>query len=100
MKDRWVFHGTRNNQPARIWQEGGFDLRKARIGGCLWFADQSNYSMSSFAHTMFDGKSQVFLCCMAEGDTALVKPLHRTGGIWNVFRSEAVYPAYLITFSQ
>lgn len=91
-----VWHGTRKTDPSLIYNNG-FLKEKSRVGGCLWYAVNSSYSMNGFQHKMRNGKSQLFLCLVAGGNNNDVKYI-RNNKILNVYKNEATYPAYLITY--
>merc|ERR1719291_78985 len=60
-----VWHGTRATDPATIWKGGGFDVRYAKVGGCVWFAVQNSYSMGGYQFRKSNGENQVFLAFVA-----------------------------------
>ena len=91
-----VWHGTRKTDPSLIYNNG-FLKEKSRVGGCLWYAVNSSYSMNGFQHVIGNGKSQLFLCLVAGGNTTHVKYI-RNNKILNVYQNDATYPAYLITY--
>ena len=97
-----VWHGTRSTQPSLIYN-GGFKKEHSRIGGCLWYAVNSSYSMNGFQHnvprtsTSDYGNKQLFLCLVAAGNRNDVKYI-RGNMILNVYQNDATYPAYLITY--
>jgi len=96
LKEVEVWHGTRNTDPSMIYHTG-FLKEKARVGGCLWFAVNSSYSMNGFQHPIQNGQFQLFLCLVAGGNPQHVKYI-RSNKILNVYKNEAAYPAYLITY--
>ena len=96
LKEVRVWHGTRRTDPALIYRNG-FDKSKSRVGGCLWYAVNSSYSMNGFQHPCENGKYQLFLCFVAGGNKKDVKYI-RNNKILNVYKNEATYPAYLITY--
>ena len=91
-----VWHGTRKTAPELIYTNG-FLKEKSRGGGCLWFAVRSSYSMRGFQHPVGNGHNQLFLCLVAGGNAQDVKYI-RKNRILNVYKDEATYPAYLITY--
>ncbi len=92
-----MWHGTRQTAPQTIWKGSGFDVRFANVGGCIWFALQNNYSMSGYQYTGDAAGNQVFLAFVACGDQEAVKFI-RGGQILNVYKNEATYPAYIVTY--
>ena len=90
-----AWHGSRNNHPDSIWKNIGFSVSYAKIGGCIWFAQQNNYSMSGYQYQN-GSESQVFLGFISSGDYQTVKII-RTN-IYNVYKDENTYPAYLVTY--
>ena len=98
LKEVRVFHGTRGTDPKLIYN-GGFDKKFSRVGGCLWYAINSSYSMGGYQYQLGNGKVCLFLCLVAGGNTNDVKYI-RNDLILNVYKNEATYPAYLITYQQ
>jgi len=96
LKEVKVWHGTRKTNPSLIYSNG-FLKEKSRVGGCLWYAVNSSYSMNGFQHPIGNGQSQLFLCLVAGGKDNDVKYI-RNNKILNVYKNEATYPAYLITY--
>ena len=94
-----VWHGTRKTQPSIIWKNLGFDVGHAAVSGCIWFAMDNAYSMRGFKYTATGKKYQVFLAFVAGGDTDHVK-LIRNNSILNVYKNEATYPAYVVTYNM
>ena len=99
VKEGGFWHGTRTCKPHKIWKEKGFDKNHARIGGCLWYATENTYSMGGFQHVRSDGKHQVFLAFVATGNRSDCKFI-RNDKILNVYKNEATYPAYLLSYKN
>jgi hypothetical protein len=95
--DEYFWHGTRGNHPREIYTERGFDKGRANVGGCIWFARQSTYSMGGYQHPIGNNRFLIFLALVAMGDAAEVKTVRPD--ILNVFVNAATYPAYLIEYS-
>ncbi|ETO28476.1 poly polymerase, catalytic region domain-containing protein, partial [Reticulomyxa filosa] len=91
-----VHHGTRQNQPQLIYTNG-FDLTKAKVGHCLWFAVESQYSRNGYQFSLSNGQAQIFISLIASGNPEHVKFI-RGNTVLNVYKNEATYPAYLVTF--
>ncbi|ETO22503.1 poly polymerase, catalytic region domain-containing protein [Reticulomyxa filosa] len=96
LSEKRVHHGTRANQPQLIYSTG-FDLAKARVGGCLWFAVNSSYSRGGFQFSLNDGTYQIFVSLVASGNPNDVKFISN-GVVLNVYKNEATYPGYLVTY--
>lgn len=97
--ERFVWHGTRSTEPSVLWRGTGFDLAFARVGGCLWYAVENSYSMGGFQYTNpMSGESQVFLALVACGNPVDCKIIQSGRGILNVYKNEATYPAYVVTY--
>eukprot|EP01084_Bolivina_argentea_P282859 484306_1 len=92
-----VWHGSRQTDPSIIWKGIGFDVRRANVGGCIWFAIQNNYSMGGYQFRKYNGENQVFLAFVATGDYESVKFI-RNGQILNVYKNQTMYPAYVVTY--
>jgi len=92
-----VHHGTRANKPELIYSSG-FDLSKAKIGNCLWFAVDSNYSRGGYQYALGNGQLQIFVSLVATGNVNDVKFI-RNNAILNVYKNEATYPGYLVTYT-
>lgn len=90
-----TWHGSRACDPQRIC-ETGFDMKFAKVGDCLWYAVHASYSTCGYQHQLANGSLQIFLVLVAYG-TADVK-LIRDNSILNVYKNEATYPAYLLTY--
>ena len=126
--EKELFHGTRTALPTEVYDgDCGFDMRFSTSG--MWgigsyFAQNASYSCSGYAHTLPNGKRQVFLAQILTGDvhncpsnSNLRMPPKKnkssgsslrynsvsgvTGGsqVYIVYENRVAYPTYLITFT-
>lgn len=94
----FFWHGTRTLHPKEIYEKSGFDLKFARVGGCLWFAVQSTYSMGGYQHVTANGETLIILALVANNKrTQHVKKI-RGDQILNVYANECTYPAYVLSY--
>ena len=74
--ERWLFHGTNNTAPRRIWHDGdvGFDARLSSAGyfgtGGCYFSESSLYSDRSYAYMACCGQSRSGCRCGRTGSGA------------------------------
>jgi len=95
--EKWVWHGTRQTSTDSVWKGNGFDMAYARVGGCIWFAQQNSYSMGGYQfQNPLTGMAEVFLAVVQCGDGNDVKIIR--GNILNVYANAATYPAYKVSF--
>lgn len=120
-----MYHGTSGTNPELIYKsEEGFDMRYSNQG--MWghanyFAKNSSYS-NSYAHSISNGKRQMFVANVLIGVPAVLAPdrslkfppinpaTHKpydsvqgnTGGsdVIMVYSNKKAYPQYLVTYSQ
>lgn len=113
-----IFHGTRENAPACIYEgEDGFDMRYSITG--MWgrgsyFAVNASYS-NGYASTTQDGCKQMFCARVALGNVQRIMPNNsnlikppdgfdtvtgETGGsvVYIVYENGRAYPEHLITY--
>ncbi|XP_013786928.1 poly [ADP-ribose] polymerase 15-like [Limulus polyphemus] len=75
--EKLLFHGTRSNEPKRIYDnEEGFDMRfsaKGMWGNANYFAENASYS-DAYAYKNSSGAKEIFLALVLTGDSIRLSP--------------------------
>ena len=122
VNEKELFHGTRANDPALIYEEG-FDMRLSaggKWGRANYFTVSAGYA-DRFAHRTADGCKEIFLVKVATGNSCYMQPNSRirrpprltsstrydtitgiVGGArsYMTYDNDKAYPAYLIKYSM
>jgi hypothetical protein len=84
--EKWLFHGTRSNNPKCVYQLG-FDISFASDQGAygrgVYFARQSIYSYSGYSY-VYEGKGYMFLAKVITGKTFSHDMVNRLQGLNNI----------------